>query len=99
MGCCRNLYIVGLTRPDIGKLLNKWKTCTQTWQKTNDDNVEWCSYDCDCEQVMLLRWPETISESSWTLCDISEQCNDVCDEKYDCRFRESCYHFNPNVTH
>ncbi|KAK2159033.1 hypothetical protein LSH36_160g05008 [Paralvinella palmiformis] len=99
MGCGQNLYIVGLTQPDIGKPLNRWKTCNQTWQKTNDDNVEWCSYDCDCsgvcEQVMLLRWPVTISESSWTLCDISEQCNDVCDEKYEWRFRESCYHLSP----
>ena len=79
MKCDEDLYVVGLTVTDVNKPLNRWKTCKHIWQATNDDNTEWCSYECDCsrgcEQVMLLRWPKTLSDSSWTLCDISEHCN------------------------
>ena len=79
MGCGQDLYVVGLSAADVGKPLNRWKICKLTWNTTNADNMEWCSYDCDCsggcEEVMLLRWPKPLSASTWTLCDISEHCN------------------------
>jgi hypothetical protein len=79
MGCGQGLYLVGLTKPDVGKPLNRWKMCKLNMEATTEDKVEWCSYDCDCsggcEQVMLLRWPNMALNTSWTLCDISEHCN------------------------
>ena len=78
MTCDNGLYVVGLSPPDVGKPLNKWKRCQQTWHITTDDDIEWCSYDChcsgQCEQTMLLRWPKTMTDNSWTLCDIIQHC-------------------------
>ena len=79
MKCVDNMYVVGLTGSEVGKANNKWKTCRPRWQTTTDDNLDWCIYDCictgDCEQVMALRWPKKLADSSWTLCDIFYHCN------------------------
>ena len=78
MKCGQDLYVVGLTAADVNRSLNTWRTCKQLGQAITEDNTEWSSYECHCsggcKQVMLLRWPKQISESSWTLCDITEQC-------------------------
>ena len=79
MNCTDSIYVVGLTGSDAGKANNKWKTCLSRWQTTTDDNVDWCIYDCTCtggcEELMVLRWPNILTSSSFTLCDISYHCN------------------------
>ena len=79
MRCVDNMYVVGLTGSDVRKANNKEKTFKPIWQTTVDDNVDWCMYDCicpvGCEHVMALRWPNKLTESSWTPCDISYYSN------------------------
>lgn len=79
MTCDGHLFVVGLTEADVGKSMNTWTTCRRVWHASSPESVDWCIYDCKCtkgcEQVMVLRWPETVNDSSWTLCDISTHCN------------------------
>jgi len=79
MKCVDNMYVAGLTGSDVGKAINKWKRCRPRRQTTTDDNLDWCIYECictgNCEQVMALRWPKKLADSSWTLCDISYHCS------------------------
>ena len=79
MACDNGLYVAGLSPPDVGKPLNKWKRCQKTYERyTTSNALEWCLYDCHCsgrcEQTMLLRWPKTMTDNSWTLCDIIQHC-------------------------
>ena len=70
--CGQNVYVVGLTVAGVNKSLNRWKACKQI-------GIEWGSYECHCsvgrKQVMLIEWPVTLTNLSWTLCDISEYCD------------------------
>ncbi|KAK2145809.1 hypothetical protein LSH36_656g01083 [Paralvinella palmiformis] len=88
MNCTDSIYVVGLTGSDAGKANNKWKTCLSRWQTTTDDNVDWCIYDCTCtggcEELMVLRWPNILTSSSFTLCDISYHCNGYCSDQSVC---------------
>jgi len=78
MACDNGLYVVGLSPPDVGKPQNIWKRCQQTRHITTDSDTEWCSYDCHCSgrcvQTMVLKWPQTMTDTSWTLCDIIQHC-------------------------
>ena len=77
--CESNIYVVGLKGADVGKALNRWKRCKPRWQTTTNESVDWCIYDCHylggCEQIMLLRWPTSLTDSSWSLCEITLHCN------------------------
>ena len=75
MNCLQDIYLAGLTGSDVEKARNRWRAC----HTTTDNGVDWCSFHCQCsgrcEQVMVLRWPQTPAHSSWTLCDIYQHCN------------------------
>lgn len=78
MKCDNDLYVAGLAGSDVGKPLNKWQSCQRRWENTTDDGVEWCSFNCDCingcDQIMVLRWPKILADTSWNLCDIIQSC-------------------------
>ncbi len=78
MKCDSNIYVVGLKGADVGKTLNKWKICKLRWQTTTSESVDWCFYECHCdggcEQIMLLRWPKSLTDNSWRLCEIYQHC-------------------------
>ncbi|KAK2140293.1 hypothetical protein LSH36_1399g00034 [Paralvinella palmiformis] len=84
MKCDNDLYVAGLAGPDVGKPLNKWQSCQRRWENTTDDGVEWCSFNCDCingcDQIMVLRWPKILADTSWNLCDIIQSCTASCPE-------------------
>ena len=66
MDCSQSTYVVGLSGAEVGKANNKWKTCKQRWEITDNDNKDWCLYDCNCtaacEQVMGFRWPKSLCD-------------------------------------
>ena len=86
LGCDRDLYVVGMTSPDAGARRDRWTKCAPKWQATDQYNAEWCSFNCHCtggcQQVMVAKWPKTLADSSWSLCDIRLNCDgrlyDVC---------------------
>ena len=79
LGCDRDLYVVWMTSPDAGARRDRWTKCAPTWQATDQYDAEWCSFNCHCtggcQQVMVAKWPKTLADSSWSLCDIRLNCD------------------------
>ena len=73
LGCGYNLYVSPLAQLETEKWTGRWSSCPILEISTVADK-DICSYNCTCrggcEEIQIMKWPRSIQESYWTLCEV-----------------------------
>ena len=74
LGCGYNLYVAPLSQVETEKWTGRWTSCP-IMGTSADVEKERCIYNCTCrggcEEIQIMKWPRSIEESYWMLCQVS----------------------------